>query len=66
MAKRPKVNVCEVLQWECPCCGKWNNGEGWLLSGDTVTCDICKQKCVVEDQICPCRPSKWEGKKAVT
>ncbi len=65
MAKKPKVNVSEVLQWECPNCCNYIDGEGWLRKGDEVACDQCGQRAIVDEHYCDCRPSKWEGKKAV-
>lgn len=63
---KPKVNVSEVLQWECPNCMRFNEGASWLRKGDEVTCGHCKCVAVVAEHYADCRPSRFEGKKAIT
>ena len=64
MATKPKVNVWEVLTWECPQCGETTNGPSWLRRGDTVVCQACGCNAVVNEHYADCRPQKFEGKKA--
>lgn len=65
MAKKLKVNVFEQLHWECPNCCEDNAGPSWLLRGDTITCKSCGCQCIVDEHYADCRPSKFEGKKAL-
>lgn len=64
--RKPKINVWEVVHWECPYCANDNDGQSWLMPGDEVTCSHCRQKCIVENHYTDCRPEKFRNKKAVT
>lgn len=61
---KPKINVTEVFEWECPRCFETNYAPGWLQRGDTLGCAKCKCELEIKDQYRDCRPPNYEGKKA--
>lgn len=61
---KPKVNVTEVLEWECPYCCQENHAPGWARRGDNLVCPKCTRASVLAEQYCDCRPMKFDGKKA--
>jgi ribosomal protein S27AE len=60
-----KVDVTEVLEWECPYCCMANHSPAWARRGDNLLCPNCTRQSVMAEQFCDCRPIKFEGKKAV-